>query len=473
MRWPIRNQILLPFVAIQVLTVGSIAVTTSWLAVRTAEEGIQSKLASVVATLEGASFPLTPSVLRQLKSLSGAELLLVDGRRRVVESTFPKSSNVAAALSDQNWQRLDRTVVGDYDPVEIAGERFFAGRVRWVDSRGGGFVIVLFPHADWRAAQWAAISPPLLIGCGLLIFTVTASIYLSRRLGGRIHRVQAQVAKIADGDFEPIPTSRVDDELRDLSLGVNRMASALEESLQRVRESERSALLTQLVGGVAHQLRNAITGARISVQLHQRRCEKREDDALAVALKQLRLTEEQIKSLLRVTRGESRSSARGDLSEILDGTLALITPICEHQKLALKVDSKKVHWIIDDADAMRAALLNLLMNAVEAAGPKGMVRVETRAGHARLHISIADNGPGFPEGVDIFQTFYSSKPEGVGLGLSLARQAVEDCGGSLTARREDGMTVFEITLAQASCREERPMDSAQHTIPGAISVEVP
>lgn len=459
MRWPIRNQILLPFVAIQVVTVCAIAVTTSWIAVRTAEKSIESEVSGVVAALEGASFPLTPNVLRQLRSLSGAHFLLVDDRRRVVESTLPRGEGQLAELSEQNWRRLDRTVVGDYDPIEIAGERYFAGRVRWVDSRGGGHVIVLFPHADWRAARWEAMAPPLLIGGGLLVVTVSASIYLSRRLGGRIHRVQAQVVRIAGGEFDPIRTSPIDDELRDLSQAVNRMAAALAESHQRVRESERSALLTQLVGGLSHQLRNAITGARISVQLHQRRCGMSADDALGVALKQLRLTEEQIKSLLRVTRGEARSPVRGDVCDVLDDTVALVRPICEHRKIALKSSSVGTEWIIEDADAMRAALLNLIMNALEAAGPNGRIEINARTGDNRLRITIADSGPGFPPDADIFQTFFSTKPEGVGLGLSLAKQAIEDCGGTLCVQRENGMTVFEIELVRESNLDAEFTDS--------------
>ncbi|MBX3437859.1 MAG: HAMP domain-containing histidine kinase [Planctomycetaceae bacterium] len=448
MRWPIRNQILLPFVATGVLTVGAIAVTTSWIAVRNVEAGIRTQLAHVVAALEGASFPLTPNVLTQLRALSGAHFVLLDSSRRRVATTLgdlPQGDNL---VSDDQWLRLDHTVVGEEGPFDIAGVNYFAGRVRWVDSRGGGHVLVLYPHADWRAARWQAMSPPLLIGGALLLVTVTASIVLSRRFGRRIQRMQTQVARIAAGNFQPIAASPIDDELRDLSLAVNRMATALAESMQRIRETERSTLLTQLVGGLAHQLRNAITGARISVQLHQRRCAAADDDALDVALKQLRLTEEQIKALLRVTRGETRSPVSGDVSEILQQTVALVRPICEHHRITLESDDAAADWAIDDADAMRAALLNLMMNAVEAAGPRGLIRVRTNVERHGLRITIADNGRGFPENVDIFQSFFTTKPEGVGLGLSLARQAVDDCGGTLTAHRDDGMTVFEIALVR-------------------------
>ncbi|MGD9853876.1 MAG: PAS domain-containing sensor histidine kinase [Planctomycetaceae bacterium] len=472
MRWPIRNQILVPFVAIGVLTAGSIAVTTSWIAVRDVEFGIKSQLSHVVRALEGASFPLTPNVLAQLRSLSGAHFVLLDQNRRLIATTIPDLAGDVPVLSVENWKKLDHTVVGDADPVEVSGSRYFAGRVRWVDSRGGGSVLVLYPHADWRAARWEAMSPPLVVGGILLLVTVGASVVLSRRFGRRIHRVQSQVTRIADGDFRPIETSPIDDELKDLSLAVNRMSAALAESLQRVRETERSALLTQLVGGLAHQLRNAITGARISVQLHQRRCAAREDDALDVALKQLRLTEEQIKALLRVTRGETRSPLRGDVSAVLDQTVALVRPICDHHRITLEAEPADAAWTIDDADAMRAALLNLLMNAVEAAGPGGLIRIHTELHSHGLRISIADNGPGFSADRDAFQTFFTTKPEGIGLGLSLAKQAVEECGGTLTARREDPMTVFEIALVRSAAGDRAGSEALLETMPTELSTGV-
>ncbi|MEZ6051702.1 MAG: HAMP domain-containing sensor histidine kinase [Planctomycetaceae bacterium] len=444
MRWPIRNQILLPFLAIQSIAIVAIAVTTSWVAVTDVEDRIETQLASVSATLGHATFPLTPTVLNQLRALSGAEFLVVDQNRSVIETTIDSLSRDTTPLSDQSWNRINSKVVRDSNPLSIEGEGYYAGRVTLPSGRGNRHVVILFPQADWHAARWDAMRPPLLIGSVLLVLTILLSIVLSRRLGTRIHRVQSQVARIADGEFEPILPSPVNDELRDLALSVNRMAATLETSLEQVRESERSSLLTQLVGGLAHQFRNAITGARVSVQLHQRRCSLERDEALTVALKQLELTEQQIKALLRVTRGEQRSRVAGDVSTIIEETAALIGPICDHQQIDLQVRTDSVNWDVSDADALRSALLNLVMNAVEATGPHGRIEVETQLVHDELRITVADDGPGFPEEHDIFQTFFSTKQEGIGLGLPLARQAVEDCGGQLTAHRDEDRTIFEL-----------------------------
>jgi signal transduction histidine kinase len=306
------------------------------------------------------------------------------------------------------------------------------------------------------------MTPPLVIGAVCLCLTVALSIVVARVIGGRIQSVQSHVTRIAAGDFEPVPTSTMNDELHDLSDGVNRMAAALGVSMRNIRESERSALLTQLVGGLAHQLRNALTGARMSVQVHRRHCPKSGDEAIDVALKQLTLTEEQIKALLRLSRGESRPPVAGYVVKILDEAAALLTPVCTHQKIRFNVQREELELRVADADAMRGAILNLGMNAIEAAGPGGAVSIMASTSPDQLVIEVVDNGPGVPENLrdDVFAPFFTTKQEGAGLGLALARRAAEDCGGTLTLHREEGLTTFRLTI-----RAARPEPAAQDAAP--------
>lgn len=451
MRWPIRNQILIPFVVIQATTVVCVTATAVLFSVRQVEQEIDSRLTSVASTLESADYPLTIAILQQLRDLSGAHFIVVDETHQLQRSTLLPSD----ALSSANWGDLEGRISEQRTVVDVAGDSFFAERIHRRGSRANEAVLILFDLTEWHAARRAAIVPPLIVGSVLLIVAMTASIWVSRRIGNRIARVQRQVVKIADGDFTPVTPPSTDDELRELAETVNRMAVVLDESMRKIRETERNALLAQLVGGLAHQLRNAITGARISTQLHLRRCENRDDEALQVALKQLSLIEEQIKSLLRVTRGDSRSRVSGCVGEILDQTVSLVTPLCEHQHIDLVYHRDVGAWPVPDADALRAAILNLIMNAIEAAGPNGIVEVTAAAAHDHITIDIADNGPGVPDPNAIFEPFFSTKQEGVGLGLSLAKSACEECQGQLTHHREHHRTTFRMTLPVDAARPSK------------------
>src|SRR5262249_59674495 len=106
-----------------------------------------------------------------------------------------------------------------------------------------------------------------------------------------------QVSRIAQADYSPMPLPARNDELRDLGHDVNRLAAQLSEMERAIRRSERLTLLGQLAGGLAHQLRNHVTGALMAVQLHARECDT-DPESLDVALRQLALTEENLKQFL-------------------------------------------------------------------------------------------------------------------------------------------------------------------------------
>ncbi len=445
MRWPLRNQILMPFVAIQAATVVCVTAAAVWFSVQQVEQEIDSRLASVASTLRTADYPLTVSILHQLRQLSGAHFVVIDADERPKLATLEPANDFAPI----DWSQLRGYVAEQRTTVQLAGETFIAQRIPWrggVGNDGNESILLLFDQTEWQAQRRAAVVPPLVVGGILLVAAIAASIFVSRRIGNRIARVQRQVVKIADGDFSPVKPPRTDDELRELAETVNRMAVILDESMRKIRETERNALLAQLVGGLAHQLRNAITGARISTQLHQRRCENGGDEALHVALQQLTLVEQQIKALLRVTRGETRSRIAGCVGEILDQTVSLVRPLCEHQSIELRFQRDSGAWEIPDADALRAAVLNLIMNAIEAAGPTGEVEVTATYDARQVTIDVVDNGLGILHPEAIFEPFYSTKKEGVGLGLSLAKSACEECQGTLTHHRENHRTTFRMTL---------------------------
>jgi signal transduction histidine kinase len=109
---------------------------------------------------------------------------------------------------------------------------------------------------------------------------------------------------------------------------------------------------------------------------------------------------------------------------------------------------------VDDAEGVRSALLNLVLNAIQAAGPGGDVLVVPAVDDGRLHFDVYDSGPGPPAdlGNGLFEPFVTTKPEGVGLGLALVRRIADRNGGHIDWTREDGPTRFRLSLPLANGR---------------------
>ena len=148
--------------------------------------------------------------------------------------------------------------------------------------------------------------------------------------------MQRQVARIAAGDFQELDLKGRGDEVAELTSSINRMCAQLKEMQQTIQHSERARLLAQLAAGLAHQLRNSLTGARLSVQLHAKRHPAAAgDETLTVALRQLALTEEHVKGLLSVGRVERHPAEVCELSQLLADVAFLVGPACQHAKVTL------------------------------------------------------------------------------------------------------------------------------------------
>ena len=309
-----------------------------------------------------------------------------------------------------------------------------------------------------------------------------ASLGLAVGLGQRLSRrllqaLDRRARLIAAGDFSPMPLPARNDEIRDLTRSVNEMAQKLAQFQETARRTERFRLLGQVSGGLAHQLRNGLTGARLSVQLFERECAGRMDTAaLDVALRQLTLLETHLKRFLDLGRQGPSRTAPCSLPALVGEAVELLRPQCKHAGIELRWAPPAGEAVVNgDAGQLGQLILNVLGNAVEAAGPGGDVEIRVRSEeggvrrkdqpaepllaphsslltpHSSLVLEVSDSGPGpSPDVVErLFEPFVTGKPEGVGLGLAVARQVAEAHGGRIGWRREDGRTVFRIELPGA------------------------
>jgi len=233
--------------------------------------------------------------------------------------------------------------------------------------------------------------------------------------------------------------------------------TAANQSLQAaeaaVRRSERLAALGQLSAGLAHELRNPLGTIRASAELLKKSVGTHDPVAAELAgfvASEVDRTNSLVTRFLDFARPLALRTEPCELTEVVDRAVARLERDGQSGGVAVyKNYSPDVRPFPFDAELMERVLYNLLLNAAQASPPDGAITVKTRPTDDRVEISVIDRGSGIkPEHLEsIFNPFFTTKAEGVGLGLAIVSKIVDQHGGKITVESEAGKgSVFRIYL---------------------------
>jgi len=219
---------------------------------------------------------------------------------------------------------------------------------------------------------------------------------------------------------------------------------------RRAAEAQRFAEVGQIASAMAHELKSPLATVELYANLLRR--------ALAdqpAAVHQVDVIKDQTRSCLERIRAIMHS-INPDTARMGGTALTPMQPLVravveghrrryEGSVITLKVASGEPRVALGEND-LRSVVSNLVVNALEVTGGKGPVDVRVRSDADRVHVRVADKGPGLPDS-DVFAAFFSTKSSGTGLGLWLVRRLVAEAGGTIAARdRRGGGAVFEVEL---------------------------
>jgi signal transduction histidine kinase len=303
-----------------------------------------------------------------------------------------------------------------------------------------------------------------------------------RGLARSIARLQLRVHDVVNRLHAPPPagdglidvaslTVASDGDLNQVDRQLQHVVRRVEDVMERLRRqhwdmlrAEQLAAVGQLAAGVAHEVRNPLTGMKLLVEaaLRPGRSASLNEEDLRVIHGEIVRLEETVQNFLTFARLPAPRRQVSDLRETVGRPLDLVRVRARRQGVEVEVAQPGRPVPVDlDAGQFQQVLVNLLLNALDAMPRGGRLRVAVEVNGDSARLSVRDTGPGIaPEMAGrLFTPFASTKPTGTGLGLSLARRIVEEHGGQIRGENHpEGGACFAIRLPQvqelgsASCR---------------------
>jgi signal transduction histidine kinase len=388
----------------------------------------------------------------KLRQLGVRDVTLTDTEQEVQASTNPAIVGKRLERGPGNKQKGPRFeikgVLGDVGP---GVQRTSTLRIPLVvNDRRVGYLRITRILDDFSALSREAFVSRLLVTLGVFALGILLSLYLSWTLSRPIRDLTQAASKVAGGDLSVQVPPRGGDEVGSLTRTFNAMVERLREKRQleeRLHFAERSTALGRLASAVAHEIRNPLNFINLSID------HVRERMAPAEPLKQ-----EEFERILKNMKAEISRLNRlvGDflsfgkpmrldpkacaLDEVVREVAALVDHKARDQGIALEIDTEKdLPRLVADAELLKTCFLNLMINAVDAMPGGGLLSVSVRSepapgGRAQLAVTVRDTGRGMSEEAvqTAFEPYFSTKEAGLGLGLALTRNIVEDHGGTIT-----------------------------------------
>jgi signal transduction histidine kinase len=399
---------------------------------------------SVRGSVEGALASDQPSqarrVLRQLVErgfIDRARVYSVDGR--VLVSSDPAEEGNRAR---RQWlpprELVGRDGMARFDPSTETVEAFFP-----LGRPDASYLQVSFPVGPVRAAMdrglrvGVALIIVSLVGITVLLFTM-----LEREVVAPVRRVSGLLDLHAG-------RGRQSDEIRSLTDSVVKLLER-GKAAERLAEEQRAQMAAQaglaevgeLAAEMAHEFKRPLTSIRTALDLigQEYALDTRGETMLHTVQEQLEKLSETMRDLFAIAKPIEFRGEALDLATILDGAMMLLAPHPAMRGVQVIREYDGRGTICGDAQRIEQVVLNFLLNAAEAMPEGGTltVRLRTRAG--RVQLEFADTGVGIPaeEVEKVFLPFYSTKPTGTGLGLSLAARIISAHQGSVRIESEPG-----------------------------------
>jgi two-component system sensor histidine kinase HydH len=288
-----------------------------------------------------------------------------------------------------------------------------------------------------QIGEWAFFAS-LAAVAGLLSLFV--AVLVSRRIARPVRALTKGLRAVASGDFQArVREEAGGRELDELARGFNVMAEQLErlKSMENeMRKRQQFAALGEAAAVIAHEIRNPLGIIRTSSEVVRMKSSlaPSEDRLIGFVLEEVERIDRLVQDILDYVRPREPRRESVDLRDVVARVVDMARPALATKSIADVVTTSNGPLPIEgDPDRLHQALLNLVLNAMDAMPDGGELKIAAAADGDRITIAVQDSGIGMTEDVRrrIFDPFFTTKARGTGLGLAKVQSIIEEHGGAI------------------------------------------
>ena len=437
MRLRLHHRIVLPFAAVAIVATAAVAWVALTVTSTTLATHINPDVTSATSFVSRSGVALNPGILTAVRQVTGAEVV-----------TFSANGISTSTLTGSNQTALaDRIVAGSRGlmlredaptVLELPGEPSIYAAYRRVEGQPGTIVALFHENTEVERANRLLMRTIVGAAMASLLFMILVSQVVARRVTSPISRLAIFAKAVSTPEFSGRAAAGID-EVGRLGAAFNEMLDRLDQAQAALVKSEKLGLAGLFAARIAHDVRNPLSSIKMQTQLLNAGFEPGSEagDMTDAMLHDIKQVEFVVQGLLDLARPEQVARVPCRLNEVLAGVIRQIGPQCRHRHITLTSSlADDIPEMRLDPDRLAQALLNIVVNAMEALREGGSLRVSSglaSVGAAAI-VHVDDDGVGLDHRAAgrLFDAFVTTKPGGVGLGLVNARAIVESHGGTIT-----------------------------------------